>query len=86
MRELAEKLFLIGMNDAASQRLEPTPENIQAVAKVAIDIAAEFELAWVAHPAAIDIAVERERVRAAAEFERARAEEDDEPYLGARIG
>mgnify|MGYP003403536445 CR=1 FL=1 len=70
MKNLAEKLFLIGMNDAAAERVEPTPENIQAVAKVAIDIAAEFERAWSVHPAT----------------QKANAEEDDEPYLGTRIG
>lgn len=73
MKSLATKLFLIGMNDAASERerVEPTPENIQAVAKVAIDIAAEFERVWTSHPATQKANV---------------PDDEDEPYLGTRIG
>ncbi len=71
MRELAEKLFLLGMNEATAEGVDATPENIQAVAKVAIDVAAEFERVWVTHPATQKANVE---------------EDEDEPYLGTRIG
>lgn len=71
MKSLARKVFLLGMESLTMRNANPSPEAIASVAKEAIDLAAHFERAWVAHPAT----------------QKANAEEDeDEPYLGTRIG